>query len=223
MQKIWTSMEIAGYSGFAAETSPANPYISQGRDVVAQLICGLGFRVSSVYDGADTTTMLVTSPDKTGVQFVVTAQKTEREPTDGTLSPGKTTVSTDGVTKLSFNDEFVHFDVSQLLRFFKNHQGRPGISCLAFEVTSGDITNIYNNYSSKHPKLLTPQGMVSYKDGAGSITRVLEVFAYYKGEKKVRVQSGERTKDKGEGMQPMLDTNANLSARPALLVSGVRC
>jgi hypothetical protein len=29
--------------------------------------------------------------------------------------------------------------------------------------------------------------MVSYKDGSGSITRVLEVFAYYKGEKQVRV------------------------------------
>ncbi|GMH46667.1 hypothetical protein TrRE_jg3029 [Triparma retinervis] len=185
MQKIWTSMDVSGYSPVASETSPANSYISQGRDVVAQLICGLGFRVSSVYDGADTTTMLVTSPDNTGVQFVVTAQKAEKEPTDGTLAPGKTTVSTDGITKLSFNDEFVHFDVSQLLRFFKNHQGRPGISCLAFEVTSGDITNIYNNYSSKHPKLLTPQGMVSYKDGSGSITRVLEVFAYYKGEKQV--------------------------------------
>jgi len=120
--------------------------------------------------------MLVTSPDSTGVQFVITAPKSERAETDGTLAPGKTTVGTDGLTKLTFKDEFVHFDISQVKRFFKSHANRPGISCLAFEVTSGDITNIYNNYQTKHPKLLTPQGMVSYKDGAGSITRVLEVY-----------------------------------------------
>eukprot|EP00520_Triparma_pacifica_P009405 CAMPEP_0118644104 /NCGR_PEP_ID=MMETSP0785-20121206/6754_1 /TAXON_ID=91992 /ORGANISM="Bolidomonas pacifica, Strain CCMP 1866" /LENGTH=719 /DNA_ID=CAMNT_0006535827 /DNA_START=353 /DNA_END=2512 /DNA_ORIENTATION=- len=185
MQELWSSMDLSNYNDHAKSTSPAKPYISQGRDVVSQLICGLGFRISGVYDGADTTTMLVTSPDSTGVQFVVTAKKGVKEPTDGTLSPGKTTIGLDGKTKLEFKDEFVHFDVSQLDRFFSNHQNRPGISCLAFEVTSGDIQNIYTNYSTLHPKLLTPHGLVSYKDGAGSITRVLEVYAYYKGDKKV--------------------------------------
>lgn len=49
------------------------PYVSQNRDVVRQLLAGFGFRVTGIQESSTTRSVLVTSRDPQGVQFVVTA------------------------------------------------------------------------------------------------------------------------------------------------------
>jgi len=44
---LWSNMETSPYSPYAQTVNTEKPYIPQARDVVSQLICGLGFRVSS--------------------------------------------------------------------------------------------------------------------------------------------------------------------------------
>ena len=140
-------------------------YVSQDRDVVRQLLAGLGYRVTGIYDGANTLSMLVTSKDPKGVQICVTAPKPNADKT--------------------VTDQYLHFDASSMDRFLAAHNGHPGIAVLAFEVTSGNIETIRTNYEVKHPALLPPNALTTYRDGAGTTTQVLEVFAYYKGEVKV--------------------------------------
>lgn len=67
-------------------------------------------------------------------------------------------------------------------RFFDAHVNRQGIAVLAFEVGSGCLQDIYRRYHDLHPQLLVDR----YKEGIKSYDTeadVLEVFAYYKGEK----------------------------------------
>ena len=67
-------------------------------------------------------------------------------------------------------------------RFFKAHVNRQGIAVLAFEVGSGCIQAIYERYHDLHPQLLVDK----YREGVKSYDSdvdILEVFAYYKGEK----------------------------------------
>lgn len=49
------------------------PFSPQNRDVVKQLLVGLGFRVSGFYYDSSTRSVLVTSRDPEGVQILVTA------------------------------------------------------------------------------------------------------------------------------------------------------
>eukprot|EP00978_Attheya_sp_CCMP212_P013561 scaffold34042_cov53-Attheya_sp.AAC.1 len=81
---------------------------TENRDVVKQLLAGFGFRVTgtrmredSVSAKVNTRSVLVTSRDPRGVQFVVTAL-------DDCISP--VTVE-NGVTNVD-TDEFFHFDAS---------------------------------------------------------------------------------------------------------------
>mmetsp|Transcript_29862 Transcript_29862/g.66159 ORF Transcript_29862/g.66159 Transcript_29862/m.66159 type:complete len:718 (+) Transcript_29862:75-2228(+) len=139
-------------------------FVPQNRDVVKQLIAGLGFRVTGkrmAGDGgieSNTRTVLVTSCDPKGVQVVVTALDASSSGT--------------GVTK----DKYAHFDAGNLKRFYKAHSNRQGIAVLAF--TTSSIDTIYSRYQDLHPKLVTPQSMQIYENG----TKVLEVYAYYQGE-----------------------------------------
>ena len=91
-----TTMPSASSSSSSSSSSRGRPFATHGRDVVAQLIAGLGFRVTGRYDpdiaavvaavvvvgDADTTaeaakvetrTVLVTSVDPNGVRFLVTS------------------------------------------------------------------------------------------------------------------------------------------------------
>ena len=138
-----------------ASIGQASKYAPQDRDVVKQLLAGVGYRVTGVYDGANTTSMLVTSKDPAGVQIVVTALKLD--------------------APAGSKDQYGHFDAAAVRRFYKAHSNRPGIAALAFEVTSGNIEAIHNNYTKLHPSLLPAGAMSSYKDGSGTVTRVLEV------------------------------------------------
>jgi hypothetical protein len=88
---------------------------SENRDVVKQLLAGFGFRVtatrmreddssSSTSAKVNTRSVLVTSRDPRGVQFVVTALYDHISPV--TVENGETNVDT---------DEFFHFDASAYL------------------------------------------------------------------------------------------------------------
>ena len=150
------------YDDITGRTSPEKvdeEFIPQGRDVVKQLISGLGFRVTGKRMGSSNTkSVLVTTKDPNGVQIVVTALNS-----DSTSSK---------------KDKHNHFDAANLQRFYESHSDRQGIAVLAFEVTSGTIDTIYKRYMEMHPKLVTPQGVQTYSDG----TKVLEVYAYYQGD-----------------------------------------
>ena len=131
-------------------------FVPQGRDVVKQLMAGLGFRVTGQrMADSNTKSVLVTTKDPNGVQIVVTSLGGDSE-----------------------KDQYSHFDASNIQRFFDSHSNRQGIAVLAFEVTSGSIDTIHNRYMEMHPKLVTPQGIQTYEDG----TKVLEVYAYYQGD-----------------------------------------
>jgi hypothetical protein len=145
-------------------TAPSSEFVSHGRDVVKQLIAGFGFRVTGCNGTSYTNTVVVTSKDAHGIQIVVTALKDDDRAVDG-------------------NDckKYHHFDPSNIQRFYQAHSDRQGIAVLAFEVGNQCLDGIFHRYTEMHPKLLPNEfmnGPVEYKDEA----RVLEVFAYYKGE-----------------------------------------
>uniref|UniRef100_A0A7S4I5I0 4-hydroxyphenylpyruvate dioxygenase n=1 Tax=Odontella aurita TaxID=265563 RepID=A0A7S4I5I0_9STRA len=156
----------------AEKETPA--FVPQKRDATKQLLSGFGFRVTGRrFDGA-TRSVLVTSRDPGGVQFVITAKAGEGisdafDSREG--GPGG-------------RDQYKHFDSANLDVFFKAHSDRQGIAVLAFEVTplpSSSISTIHSRYSKLHPKLLPPEysaGPLTYKDEA----KVLEVYAYYEGD-----------------------------------------
>ena len=150
------------YDDITGRTTPEKfdeEFIPQGRDVVKQLISGLGLRVTGKRMGSSNTkSVLITTKDPNGVQIVVTALNS-----DSTSSE---------------KDKYDHFDAANLQRFYESHSDRQGIAVLAFEVTSGSIDTIYKRYMEMHPKLVTPQGVQTYSDG----TKVLEVYAYYQGD-----------------------------------------
>lgn len=64
-RELWQSISHPQYS---SET-----FVSHGRDVVKQLMVGLGFRVTAARYSTATRTVLVTSQDANGVQILVTA------------------------------------------------------------------------------------------------------------------------------------------------------
>jgi len=142
-------------------------FVAQNRDVVKQLICGLNFRVtgrsddwSSEREGTDS--VLVTTVDPKGVQIVVTAKSSE--------SPGSNSNS---------RVRYPHFSAQALDRFYAAHAGRQGVAVLAFEVSErGGVDALYERYAKLHPKLLLDEQVQVYDNA-----KVLEVYAYYKGEK----------------------------------------
>lgn len=148
-------------------TGSADPeqYSSSGQDIVEQMLIGAGFRIVGSHDGAATRSLVLSSRDPKGVQFVVTAHEKLKlnEVADA--------------ESLEKEDSLKHFDASNLARFSKHHK-RQGIASLAFFVSKGDIDTIQARYAELHPKLLVPGMPQQY----GS-TKVLEVYAYYKGEK----------------------------------------
>jgi hypothetical protein len=148
--------------------SSSSEFVSHGRDVVKQLIAGFGFRVTGWHGTSYTNTVVVTSKDAHGIQIVVSALKDDDD---------RAVVDDDG----NDSKKYHHFDPSNIQRFYQAHSDRQGIAVLAFQVGNQCLDGIFHRYAEMHPKLLPNEfknGPVEYKDEA----RVLEVFAYYKGE-----------------------------------------
>ena len=168
-----------------ADTENQPPeFVPQGRDVIKQLIAGLGFRITAHADVDGTKSVLLTTKDPNGVQIVVTALSGNANHDNHDNGFDKDADAQDV--------KYDHFDPANLARFFATHSGRQGIAVLAFEVTSGSIDTIQRQYAAMHPKLLikTNNGdckkntntLRSYEDEDGCIIKILEVYAYYQGE-----------------------------------------
>jgi len=146
-------------------------WTAAGQDVVEQVLVGLGWRVTGSCESGPTRSLVLTSPDPEGVKFVVTAHE---EHGIADLSPEEDVPGSAGRDAGTWD----HFDASHLARFSRHRSGREGIAVLGFLVPAGGVEKIRARYAELHPKLLLPGTPCSYQ-GA----KVLEVFAYYRGEK----------------------------------------
>jgi hypothetical protein len=156
----WTLQQLAEL--YHHKSDGEDPFVPQNRDVVKQLLVAFGFRVTAVrfprrfVVPCNTNSVLVTSRDPDGVQFVVTCHSHQDHTTDN--KP----------------DLFPCFDKRNLERFYKQQSGRQGVAVLAFTVES--VNDITVKYEALHPKL----HLRSYcGDYYGNNFRALEVFAYY--------------------------------------------
>lgn len=150
-RSVWESLVID--SPWAGR-SPEN-FTPHGRDVIEQLLAGFGFRVTAARmitrsSQVNTNTLLITSRDAQGVQFLVTALPSD----DQITTP---------------DDAMPFFDAGKVQTFFEAHANRPGIAVLAFTVD--DVARILESYQQFHPNLVSDY----YAD-----YRILEVYAYYK-------------------------------------------
>lgn len=159
-------------------------FVPQNRDIIKQLLAGLGFRITAMSHTRGTKNVLLTTKDLDGVKFVVSALDTCSESsTNGIIADNNEGVN-DG--------HFSHFESGQIQQFYDEHAGRQGIAVLAFEVTDGDIDSLFQRYQALHPDLITADfesGAVKYEED-GTETKILEVYSYYKNEKGGEVDLG---------------------------------
>jgi len=168
-RKQWLALQGPHGDPVTGASDPST-YSSSDQDVVEQLLVGGGFRIMGKHSGSATRSLVVTSKDPNGVQFVITAH--DKYKLNELVTNGEASGEGDAIN---------HFDASHLARFARERATpRQGISTLGFEVSKGDVDKIRANYAELHPKLLVSDAPRQYGD-----TRVLEVYAYYKGEKLV--------------------------------------
>lgn len=168
-RQLWQSITKQNmHDGTSAED-----FASHGRDVVKQLIAGFGFRVTGCHATSHTSTVVVTSKDPNGIQIVVSSKKSDDEDDDVDVEEASAAVK---------DNDYHHFDPSNITGFYQAHSDRQGIAVLAFEVGHGGLEGIYHRYAQHHPDLVPTEfknGPVVYDNEA----RIFEAFAYYKGEK----------------------------------------
>lgn len=113
--------------------------------------------------------MLLSTKDRDGAKLIVTALNDKRLDQITGEPAGKKAKET-----------YDHFESDNLKRFAAAHHGRQGMAVLGFSVPAGGVETVRAAYAAKHPKLLVPGSPRTY-DGM----KMLEVFAYYKGDVKV--------------------------------------
>jgi len=158
---------------------------TQNRDIVKQLIAGLGFRITGMnYSPGLTKSILLTTKDLNGVKFVVSTLDND------------TNNDIDRNTKNNVDGDktYHHFDAENIRLFYKSHSDRQGIALLAFQITSGNIEDLHDKYKQMHPKLLPKDYensvLTYYESGEGTTMKILEVYSYYKNEKGGDVDQG---------------------------------
>ena len=222
-RQVWTSMveqesKDSGDNQGGYTVADPTKFVPHGRDLVAQLLYGFGWRVTGSHEGDGTQTLLVTTNDPTGVKFAITAKAVSSDgSSSGTASPA---VKHD------------HFAAHHLDRYLQYHGGSQGIAVLGFNVQqAGEFSRIVESYKAKHPALVLPGSPRSYKVGGGGASNgtevnltvnVLEVFAYYAGKATGDADTGtvirfiERTVDDGRGAAPLAE-GAGLMPLPGLV------
>jgi len=166
----WLALsETVGYPA-TGNKDPAQWKASE-QDIVEQMLVGLGWRVTGLHRGPETTSLVVTSADPEGVKFVATAHN--RHPMNELVELDKAAPAKRQRTGGSADP----LDASHLVRFAQQRVGREGIAVLGFSVSPGGIDQIFRKYKELHPKLLLSPSPQVY-EGA----KLLEVFAYYRGE-----------------------------------------
>jgi 4-hydroxyphenylpyruvate dioxygenase-like putative hemolysin len=173
-------LAIKGEPATASDSAPKQ-FTSSKQDIVEQLLIGSGLRITGEHLAAATRSVVLTSRDPDGVQFVMTAPERHNLNSLVTASSKKRAIFKRLIRKFGFRssghlNEPHHFDVAQLARYAQYHK-RQGVAVLGFSVSKGDVDRILARYALLHPKLLLPN-MPKHYDG----TKVLEVYAYYKGE-----------------------------------------
>jgi hypothetical protein len=172
----------------ATASTTHNPctFVPQNRDIVQQLIVGLGFRITATYTNSNHdlqqnhhgTHLLLTTQDPHGVQFVISAKDTALNKDDFHHHPDTTPSSSSSL--------YAHFLLKNSQEFYKHNSNRQGFAVMGFEVTHGDIQDIYKRYKILHPTLLVEEYMHGpwiYNNSSTYTTKVLEVYAYYQNEK----------------------------------------
>jgi hypothetical protein len=179
-------------------------FVPQNRDIVQQLIVGLGFRITATHNNDSNDDahhhhhherhLLLTTQDPHGVQFVISAKDDNDAP------------STTSTTSTSTTTTYAHFLSKNSQEFYNHNSNRQGFAVMGFEVTHGDIQDIYTRYLMLHPTLLveeyvhgpwiyntandTPSTTTNATTTTttttttnATTTKVLEVYAYYQKEK----------------------------------------
>jgi len=164
----WLALEKEHGNPITGARDPAE-YTNAKQDLVAQLLCGFGWRIVGHYDGPTTRSFELRSKDHSGAKFVISA------PLDGT--PLEQFPATEE-KRQKRTEEFDHFSIEHLKEFAKCHNGRQGAAVLGFETQIGGIEKIRAKYEALHPKLLIPDSPREY----GGV-KILEVYAYYLGDK----------------------------------------
>lgn len=171
----------------------ADDFVSAGKDIVEQLIVGLGWRVTAQYTGTKTRTVMVTSEDPLGVKMVVTAPSNKEDLDLIIENAGKKNEASSAMSKLLFendNEKFAHFSIKELARFYRANSGRMGIATLAFELSSLEaMAATKHRYQTLHPLLYKSFNKYATDEENNinsvddSITTcnigILESFAYY--------------------------------------------
>ena len=204
-QTLWAQLDSISshYDLDSRITKNSFDYTPQNRDVVKQLLAGLGFRITAIsYPSngidVDTRSVLITSKDPHGVKIIVSAPEPDRQ--RKRIDHGTTQIhhfkASEFFLKLFYyqDDDFLLLYLSFMIkldeieRFFQNNSNRQGIATLAFEVTNGHIEELHKKYWDLHPYLISDEYRdtpLSYpvEGTSGSSVKVFEVYAYYKNEK----------------------------------------
>mmetsp|Transcript_25408 Transcript_25408/g.48640 ORF Transcript_25408/g.48640 Transcript_25408/m.48640 type:complete len:672 (+) Transcript_25408:64-2079(+) len=175
-REAWLGLKVK-HGEPVAKVSTPEEYSPIGQDIVEQLLVGLGWRVTGCHSGTTTKSLILTSADSGGVKFAITAHNTQTLNELAAVACAEEEPEAKRSRQVD-QEAFDHFDTRHLKRFAKYHKGRQGVAVLGFLVSAGGIDMIRARYAELHPKLIMPDSPHSYP-GA----KVLEVFAYYMGEK----------------------------------------
>ena len=177
-KKIWE--QIAG-----APVDDAK-FVSHGQDLVRQFIGGAGWRVTASHEGAETRSLVITSPDLDGAKFVLTAPQAGAAAAAAAAGGGDDAAPAAKRAKPSAGKaakSYDHFAQSHLTRFSTCQAGRQGVAALCF--STPDIAAIVAAYEAKHAALILEGGLRTHTDDGdgggdgGATCKIFEVFAYY--------------------------------------------
>ena len=165
LRKQWVGMGLP-----AADPAAFHPH---QQDLVEQLLHGFGWRIIGEHRGSETRSVLLSTVDPTGVKFVLTCQQDKGSEASDAYPAKRIRKDADANT-----ESLDHFSATHLDRFAAYHRGAQGVAVLAFELAHGDLDKVLARYEEQHPKLIVAPPR-KYQCG----TRVLDVFAYYTGDK----------------------------------------
>jgi len=151
-----------------SNTSSIKEFVSHKQDLVTQLITGMSYRITAVYESSKTRNFALSTSDPKGAYFVVSA-----------ILPGDSENQPEKKQKL---EEYDHFDRAHLDRFIKD--GQSGFACLTFEIKNGMVDIILDRYRKKHPKLLLKDTYHEYvQEGFNKPMKILDAFSFYSKDK----------------------------------------
>jgi len=127
-------------------------FAPEGRDIVAQMLTGLNWRITAAYESGGTANLLVSAPGVDGARFVVTA------PSGASVEDAETWASR-----------------AALDRHAALRKGKAGFGVLGFAIVGGaTAAELFERYSTTHKALLLHDSPLR----CGSAW-VVEAYAYY--------------------------------------------